>query len=253
MELIAALGGGSFVLASLVVGGRLVALSWRTRGLPEFLLGTGLFFMGGVGYPLMTVTTRVEGLPDTLRTGMLISHMCTTTLGMGALAWFTRRVFRPGAVWAGLLLGTIVIGFVALAAIQLLGPGPMAFFENPKAGPWAAKIYLGLVPMSWAGFESIRYYTMQRRRLALGLADPVVTDRFRLWGVAILSADAIVAFGLAFKWMGFQITSTAIGALLIGGLGLVTAGGLWLAFVPPRFYLDRVVARAEAAMPSAKG
>ena len=253
MELVAALGGGLFVLASLIVGGRLVLLSHKTRGLPEFLLGLGLFFMGGVGYPLMTLTTRVDSLSDMTRCTMVVAHMFTTVVGMGALAWFTRRVFRPDERWAGFLLVATIAGFVGLAAIQLVGPGPMAFIDNPKAGPWASKIFLGFIPMSWAGFESIRYYVMQRRRLALGLADPIVTDRFRLWGVAILSADAITAFGVAFNLMGVQITSTAIGSLLIGSLGLVTAGGLWLAFVPPQLYLDRFGARAAQSTNPAGG
>jgi len=59
------------------------------------------------------------------------------------------------------------------------------------------KVLLGLVPMSWAGFESIRYYKMQSRRLLLGLADPIVTDRFRLWGLSMLAAGAITVFGIA--------------------------------------------------------
>lgn len=240
MTMIAASGGALFVLASLIVGGRLLLLSRVTRGLPEFLLGLGLFCMGGVGYPLMMLITRLDGISDTTRSLMLVAHMCTSVLGMGGIAWFTRRVFRPTERWAGLLLAAVVGGFVLLALVQIIGPGMAAFIENPKSGPWSMKVYLSFVPMTWAGVESIRYFGLLRRRLALGLADPVVTDRFRLWGIAILSADAITVFGIAFNMTGQTITSSPIGALLVGGFGLTTAACLWLAFIPPQAYVARI-------------
>ena len=46
LEAVAAVGGGSFVLVSLAVGLRLLLVWWRTRELPEFALGFGLFAMG---------------------------------------------------------------------------------------------------------------------------------------------------------------------------------------------------------------
>ena len=253
MNFVAALGAGLFVLASLIVGGRLILLSRKTRGLPELMLGIGLFFMGGVGYPLMTILTRSAGLSDTTRSILLVAHMCTSLAGMGGLTWFTRRVFRPHDAWAGWLLLFIVGGFAGLALSQAFGPGLHSFIENPKSGPWSMKVFLGFVPMTWAGVESIRYARMQSKRLALGLADPIVTDRFRLWGVAILAADAITVAGVAFNLMGLSITSTPTGSLLIGSLGLITSGCLWLAFLPPQFYLDRAIARAgqQAAAPGA--
>jgi len=240
MVVIASLGAGLFILASLFVGGRLLMLAYTTRGTAEFLLGLGLFCMGGIGYPLMAIMTRADGLSDTVRCTLLIVHMCTSTLGMGALAGFTRRVFRPGQAWAGAFLASIILGFVALALLQIVGPGLMAFIEDPKSGPWSSKVYLSFIPMTWAGVESIRYYSMLHKRLELDLADPVVTDRMRLWGISILAADSITVFGVAFNLMGLSITATPIGSILIGALGLVTAGALWLAFMPPQSYLDRV-------------
>ncbi len=102
------------------------------------------------------------------------------------------------------------------------------------------KIYPSFVPITWAGVESIRYFGLLRKRLALGLADPIVADRFRLWGLAILSADAITVFGIGFNLMGQTITSSPIGAVLVGGFGLATGACLWLAFIPPQAYLERI-------------
>ena len=52
MELLAAAGGGAFVLVSLVIGVRVVWLAHRTRGLAELSMGLGLLLMGGLGYPI---------------------------------------------------------------------------------------------------------------------------------------------------------------------------------------------------------
>ena len=54
MQLLAALGGGAFVLVSLVLSTRLLLLASRTRQLPELLVGLVLLLLGGVGYPLST-------------------------------------------------------------------------------------------------------------------------------------------------------------------------------------------------------
>ena len=40
----------------------------------------------------------------------------------------------------------------------------------------------------WGAVESLRYYALMRRRLRLGLADPLVTNRFLLWGLGIGAA-----------------------------------------------------------------
>jgi len=243
----AAIGGGLFVLASLVVGGRLMWMARQSRGLPELTLGAALFLMGGVGYPLMSAAIMARTLSNDTRTTMLALQMVTTLVGMGGIVWFTRKVFRPGAGWATVLWLGVTGAYIGLAAAQALGPGLLAFLHSPESGPWANAMYVGIVAMSWAGIESIRYWRMQQKRLALGLADPVVADRFRLWGTAILTADAISIISGGFQWAGIQMAGTATGAFVVGSLGLVAAYTLWMAFVPSEAYLERVRRRAVTA------
>ena len=244
-EVMAAVGGGLFVLASLVVGGRLVWLSRRTRGLPEFVLGAGLFLMGGVGYPLMAVAINGHGLADSTRAAFVGGQMLTTLLGMGGVAWFTVRVFRPREAWALSFWLALVASYGAVGTAQLLGPGLLAFALDPQSSPWRVTNYLSIVVMSWAGIEAVRYWLMLRKRLALGLADPVVTDRFRLWAIAILTSDAISVISAGFEATGVKMIGTAAGGIVVGALGLVAAAALWLAFVPNEAYLERV--RRQAA------
>lgn len=246
LDWIAAIGGGLFVLASIVVGGRIVWMARRTRGLPELVLGAALFLMGGIGYPLMTIAVQGEGFSDGARMTMLGGQMLTSIVGMCGLAWFTHHVFRPQAAWATALWIGLSATYLGLAAAQILGPGMMAFFADPESGWWHASNYMSIVVMSWAGIESMRYWTMQKKRLALGLADPVVADRFRLWGLAILTADAISILSAGFELAGVTMVGTAIGSIVVGGLGLFAAAFLWRAFIPTAGYLERMQGGAAA-------
>ena len=46
-----------------------------------------------------------------------------------------------------------------------------------------------LVAMGWIAIESLRYRSLLLRRLALGLADPVLINRFGLWGSGCAAAS----------------------------------------------------------------
>jgi hypothetical protein len=75
MELLAAIGGGSFVLVSLVIGVRVMWLARRTRGLPEFAMALGLLLMGGLGYPILILAQFGSFLPDGARVWFLYAQI----------------------------------------------------------------------------------------------------------------------------------------------------------------------------------
>lgn len=243
---LAAIGGGAFVLASLWVGGRLFAAGVRRRELPELAIGAGLFLSAGLGYPLMMTAQMARELPDEARIGLLLAHMLCNWVGLGGLAVFTRRVFRPHASWATALMALLVLSEAGFALAQVFGPGAMQFLETAR-GPWEGNTFVGLAILLWSGGESIWHQRMLARRVSLGLADPVVAQRVGLWGYAMWTAAAISLFSLVLQSVGIEVSGTAIGALVVGPLGLVCASLVWLAFMPPRAYLERVRARAAAS------
>lgn len=245
MELIAAVGGGAFVLASLVLGARLMLLSIKTRGLPEFTLGAALFLMGGIGYPLMAVAQQATELDQGLRHALIAIQMMLSGVGMWGIAFFTRRVFRPTTGWALLSVVGIAGGYLCCALVQLSGPGLAGVLANE--GPWFISTYLGIATMLWAATESFSYFRMLRKRMAIGLADAVTTDRFRLWSLAIYSSSAISVIAMLLQNVfGLAVNGTTVGHLVVGPLGLFAALALWLAFLPPDAYLRRVERRAAA-------
>ena len=250
MDLLAAVGGLSFVLASLVVGLRLLLLARRTGELPELAIGLALFLMGGIGYPLTAVARLATPLPDSVRTGFFALSLLCALVGTLSAALFNQRVFRPGhrvAVWAVVTLGGAESVFFLL---QTLSPGLRAgALYNEGLG---LRLFTAMhgVPLAWAACESFAYAAKLGRRARLGLADPVVADRMRLWGISMLSALAINLASTITGFFGVDLAATAGGALLIAPLGLIASGCTWLAFVPPAAYLRRVAARFAASGPA---
>jgi hypothetical protein len=87
---------------------------------------------------------------------------------------------------------------------------------------------------AWAIFESFHYYVMLKRRLVLGLADPLIVDRFFYWGV---STSAVFCIWLNLVVRALMLDSEwvlAISDLVSALLGFVVAGSLSLAPFPRR-------------------
>ena len=238
MELLAAVGGGAFVLVSLVLGVRLLAMSWRTREVPELACGLGLVLMGGIGYPILAVVQEAP-LGTDLKVALLVAQILCHVVGDTIFCVFTQRVFRPKAAWAWVITGLTLALISAMAIHQIVDPGLRAFVEG-RSGVWHWHGGAATIPLLWAGTESTRYYLLMRKRSGLGLADPVLTDRFRLWAVAMLTAALITIVSITAETLGTSLAGTALGGLVLGSLGGVSAAAIWLAFLPPRAYLARV-------------
>ena len=95
--------------------------------------------------------------------------------------------------------------------------------------------YFTLFGLAWAGTESLLFHAKLRRRLSLGLADAVTTDRLRLWAIAMLSAFAITTTSLILRQLGVPMTPM-LSAVVVGPLGLLAATAMWLAFLSPLRY-----------------
>jgi hypothetical protein len=98
--------------------------------------------------------------------------------------------------------------------------------------------------MGWATGEALLEYRRARRRTRLGLSDPLVTNRFLLWGFAALSEFLIYVAVMAGILRGapsdFLNGSTAI---IVSALGMSAAITILLAFMPPRAYRQWVEGR----------
>ena len=244
MIIVAALAGILSVLTSWIVGGRLLLLARRTRQLPELLIGGALFLAGGLWNPLVSTGRQAVGMPDDVRTALVASGALAGAAGMTMLAIFNWRVYRPQARWAMAL--ALAIGFALAAAFvaQTVANGWLEFART-EHGPWLLGTWLGVVIYAWASAEAWRQYRMLERRRALGLADPIVTDRMRLWALAMSAAFAGAGVLAVCQVLGVPVAGTTVGLVLTAVIALAASSFLWLAFLPPGSYVARVRAAAE--------
>jgi hypothetical protein len=235
------LGAGVVVqiVACAVVGMRLLALARRTREIPELAFGSAFLLLGVVGYPL-SIAARAADREVALAVALATQNLACLAIYLG-----TWRTFRPQASWAPCLFAAAVLACVASLAGQALSVGG---FSAHGGGGW---YYLGFAAragsFAWAAVESLTYWRRLRRRLVLGLADPVVTDRLRLWSISTLSITA--AFGL-FLWGRVSTANVAESPLVLAGTSLVSIVGgvsMWLAFFPPARYVRRLLAGTNGA------
>jgi len=245
MEWLAALGGGAFVLVSLVVGIRLLLLARRTRQLPEFVMGGALLVMGGIGYPATAIARGGEALDPTVRGAIAGFALVCQAVGIAGLATFTARVFRADQRIA--TLGAWTLGLLALATVVTDGAlsGFHGAVQNVGLPMRGNEALAGLV-LGWCTVESFLYHSKLKRRVKLGLASPVVANRIRLWGIGSLFAMLLNWISQVAAWNGIDVATSALGAGLVGALGPIAAGSVWLAFFPPASYVRRIERAAEA-------
>jgi hypothetical protein len=240
----AAFGGLAFVLASCVLGVRLLLLATRTRRLPEVCIGLAQLLMGGLAYPLIMTARLAVRLSAPVRIGVMAVSILFMGVGTLAVGIFNWQVFRPGARWARGLVIAAAVSMLACVALQLAGPGlAAAAFDNRGLGFRLFQLHAGLLT-AWGAYEALRAWWRLRRRQRLGLADPVVCERVFLWGIASVASTIVGGTSTIAGFLGINFAATVFGAAVIAPLGLLAAGSLWLAFLPPSAYLRRVRARA---------
>jgi hypothetical protein len=231
------------IVADGVVGARLIMLARRTRQLPELCFGISFLFMGVVGYPL-SIAARKAALagapvPELLPTALLFQDLSAMAIFIA-----TWQTFRPKARWPRHVMWASVVVLSASLLGDSVMNGSWAFRDGGvwyELGFWTrASAYF------WAAVEAGRYYGTMRRRLKLGLADPVVTDRFRLWAISSYAVSAaFLIFYLGRMWADNVATSVPV-LVATSIAGLVAGLTVWLAFVPPDGYVQHVRSRAQA-------
>ncbi|MCP3985580.1 MAG: hypothetical protein GY723_14415 [bacterium] len=245
----AALSSLLFVLAGGAVGVRLTALAWRTRGLAESLLGPGLFLIVGLGYPIVMVGTHLT--KQGLTAGPLLKSCSLVVMSIGwSCVWtFTWRVFRPDARWARVITLLAFVAFGVFAVENIHRSLTIVRPQDALAASWGG---LGhhmnaMTILAWSGFESLRYYGLLKRRMALGMGNPVVANRFLLWGIVSIFCFISLSGPLAAGLLGLDFLSNPFVLLSLAIGGSTAAIGLFLAFLPPEAYLKRIEKRARAS------
>jgi hypothetical protein len=246
----------------IVAGVKLVRLGRRGGKLPESLMGAAFLFrvLGFVLvlYALMAIrSVHVQNhtlwVPEQFDAQQLDLGWTPLLAGLGwtflALAsaahlFFTALVFHPTARAVHRAVGLLVLA----GAAGVLAHGAGGGFARGFGGVafWLMNLP-GVVGVVWLAVEAFRFHGRMRRRLILGLAEPVVANRFLLfgWGSTFRLLGLLLGFSPAF-YKGLALATVdrlaSIGLLLMAIAFLSEAVCWWLAFFPSRrfvAFLDR--------------
>jgi hypothetical protein len=258
METLAFLAVVLVALASTAVGARLLLVSRRTRGFPEFVLGLSLAAITGIGFPIVLLTELRQTIGPLLTFAADLVGSFAVTMGFVGFYLFTWRVFRPDSRWvAALTMLGAGAALVATAATVWLAIGIQSSDEKfSVVRGWEILLFTSAAAgFLWGSVEALRYHAMLRRRLALGLVDAIVTNRVLLWGLTSASAGAALVILTLLRLADVNYMSAPVALFTAAGCGLLASVFLYLAFLPPAAYLrwlDRGVPSPDEAAPSGR-
>jgi hypothetical protein len=234
----------AFVVVSALVGVRLLLLARRTGALPELALGLAFFLVGALGYPLGLLSIW-PALPEPVARGVFALANLATGVGSAAVFVFTRSVFRPDARWAQRLvwLAAAVLGVQSAFGVARALVVPPSTFADPDLG-FSVRQAATAFSYAWTAIEALRYRALLVRRLALGLAEVEVVNRFLLWAIAGAGAFTGSSVMSVVSLVGSTPWQDPIALTAVGLGGFTAAVCAALAFLPPRAYLDWVRRRA---------
>jgi hypothetical protein len=232
-----------FVLVSLGVAVRMLSLARRTGMKPELFLGLGLLGTAVLGYGVLIAGAIARG--DQLVTDALAPRALQALgqllhdAGVVMILLFVRTVFRPADKWAGALVG----GGAALLAIGQIGWEGTNRFRDAGIGNafwWLRYLVIWSYPI-WTAVESFRWHGIMRKRSGVGLADPLVTNRFLLWGagsIGTLLAIWTSSFPLLLLGSGSDAAVAWTPAIHVATalFGVATVSLYYLTFFPPAAY-----------------
>jgi hypothetical protein len=245
MQAVVAFGFGAFFVSSLAIGVRLVWLAHRNRGLPELLIGLGILGIGPAGFALMVAAMGFQNRPGVAFVCLAAAQLAIAVGAMSAYV-FNWTVFRRDAAWARVVIAVAALLFAA----SFLGRFFVGSYSLPMRLDFWTQIgsFNMIVCLLWGSLESLRYYGIMRRRARLGLADPLLTNRFLLWGLGIGSAGVGSLIGNVVMIARGSAMVQLDGLTLSNSLfGLASAVLMWIAFLPPAAYRRWIAERASAA------
>ena len=227
------------------VGLKLLSRARRERQLADFSVALGLFCYATMAQAGRFLSLAIDpDISPMLEFSAVSYRVVGFFLTLAGLSVFNWRVFGPDSRWRRVVCAAVVTsGFCGSVAI-LYSSWLKAHGAEVLSSLWQLPIsFAFLTAFVWTAAESLRYYGLMRRRQALGLADPAVTNRFFIWGAGAALSTVLTLVTVAMTFAG-QSNGT-ISRVATTSAGLVNAVVWWLSFMPPSAYLAWLSRRSE--------
>ncbi len=228
-------------VGSAVIGIRLVRAGLKNRQAPEFTYGLALL-LSATGILLRLIVIGILGGGAEYH-GWMVGAACLRLVAIVALAWGIRVIFRASDTWAWGPMIALWLGGLAGLAVVIAYPGG---FDAVGIRYLLGDVMPGFAVL-WGALESFSYYRKMRRRLALGLADPLLVERFRIWGVGFSTSALATALMVGGTWW-YDMTVTHVPWLLLViqiSMAMTTVA-TWIAFYPPAWLAARIRKSVDA-------
>ena len=232
----------------IVAGYRMLRLALETQQAPERVLGW-TFLLMGASFLLYQMPLVLQS--EALETPFNFAARVTYCVSSVTLALFTRIVFRQTEAWASALVLGIAICLVIGVGFSALG-GDWDGFSLSNRWFWFEWV-ANTLPFGWIGVEAFLHYRSGRRRVRIGLLEPIVCNRFLLWMIVGFLQLSVFLIMLA-QYAEYEATGkwSAWSDATLGALEIVTIGAIWLVFFPPARY-HRWIADAAKIREQATG
>lgn len=239
-------------LLLVALGLRLLSRARRLASLPE--LSVGIWFVGmGLGLPIIHRASIPGGVSPEVGPALVGFGQALVAIAFSGLYVFIWRVFGPTSSWRR----NLAVAGVASGVVTWIGAGVIESFA-PQGGPATlAMATIRIAGVAWAFGETTRYAALMRRRTRIGLADPVVSNRFALWSLWTGTLLLGMAFTVGVRWIQIELQRGGLEIdvdLLVAStrgvfavFGLIVSSAMWLAFFPPARY--EAWLRAQTATP----
>jgi hypothetical protein len=246
MQMLVIPGLLALIGVSFAVGVKLIVLARRTGGFPEWALGLFFLLGAGLGYPLSALAPMSgewQGI-------VAAASSVVMSAGMFLLYAFTARVFYAGRVAGkiGLALGgALCLAYVLGYSITQIAADSAEELLASVMTWGGLSLVMSAGAFAWSSYAALSEWSLHRKRLALGLADPVVTNRLLLWGLMGITIIAIVVIDTAALYSGSDFARLTIIPLATSAGGLLYGAFLALAFFPPASYVAALRRRHGSA------
>jgi len=247
----ASLAGLVTLALSIFVGARLLYAAARTRRPPEVAMGIYQALVVGAIVIYAVLRARAATTADWMQFfGWVVVANGMIALGVVALAVGIRRIYRVSDAWAAPLcmgLSTwVLVGWIWTSLGDALPTTVAPTWQNACFVAARSSVYM------WGAVESVRFHRMMRRRVALGLADPVVAHQVLMWGLFSLCMGTLAVASLAAGViLGDAYPTSTLALLITPTVSLAASICLWLGFFPPAFYRRLVGGLAARAQTTA--
>lgn len=244
METIQMLGFTAFIVASFVLGTRLVLLWRRTGQIVELAMGLSFLMGGGLGYATWFAYSLVmrAGNPDGRAHAIAVVALALTCLGAFTNATGIRWAFRASDARARVLLWVFAV---------LMAAGWLQTLRNDSGREhwtfWLAML-TACASYVWSSAECLRLFVVLRKRARFGLAAPHLPDRARLWSIAFGAVVVMIASSFTARLvLGPNVMPPPAVSTFQSLCGMVCASAIWLGFFPPAAYRRHFERRAAGA------